>query len=51
MGPEGEQAWGVQCSRAKQQLGASSRKGARGGEEAGTRGSTLYWSERQEEAH
>lgn len=36
MGPEGEQAWGVQCSRAKQQLGASSRQGARGGEEAGT---------------
>lgn len=36
MGPEGEQARGVQCSRVKQQLGASSRQGVRGGEKAWT---------------
>ena len=36
MGPEGEQARGVQCSRVEQQLGGSSRQGARGGEKAWT---------------
>ena len=36
MGPEGEQARGVQCSRVELQLGASSRQGARGGEKART---------------